>query len=192
MYVRMYLGTDERCDKMKNSDWTVGVGVTDDLRVTSQKVVGTSDLIVEYVGTFWDWKRFEIAMFKNDEVTCFFSKQNSTWLDVVPNELADDYRLFLKTGKVFKKQYKMKQGKFEWFQHESIDNVEFKDKLFWYDSIKMARQEDTLLRLKVTEFDNGQKAYEIPSTGKIILSKAEHKEVDTTGMEIIDIVTERK
>ena len=177
---------------MKDSDWTVGVGVTDDLTVTSQKVVGTSDLIVEYVGTFWDWKRFEIAMFKNDEVTCFFSKQNSTWLDVVPNELADDYRLFLKTGKVFKKQYKMKQGKFEWFQHESIESVEFRNKLFWYDSIKMARQEDTLLKLMVTEFDNGKRFWEIESTGKVMVSRAEHKDIDVTGMELLDIVIEKK
>lgn len=178
---------------MKGSDWT-SIGTTEDLTVTSLEVVGQSDLIVEYVETFWDFKRFEIAMFKNDEVTCFFSKEpNSTWLDVVPNKLADDYRRFLKTGKVFKKEYRYKvNSSFEWFKHDSIDNVEFKDKLFWYDSIKMARQEDTLLRLTVTEFDNGQKYYEIPSTGKIILTKAEHEEIDTTGMKVCDWVKEKK
>ena len=119
-------------------------------------------LQVEYVTTFWDWKQFEIAVFKNNEVTCFFSKEtNMTWCDVVPNKLADDYRRFLKTGKVFNKKYRHKEGKFEWFQDDSIDNVQFKGNMFWYDIVKTARLTNDSLTFKVTQLSDGNRHYEI-------------------------------
>lgn len=137
-------------------------------------------LIIEYKREFEDFKNFEIVEFANDEVTCFFSREiGRTFMDVVPKKLAKEYRQFLKTGKVTNPKYRHKVSKdFEWFKSDLVENVEFKGNMFWHDVIKIAKLNDDLLQFEVTQLDEKTRLYKIPSTGKVILTKEEFKEIE--------------
>ena len=136
-------------------------------------------LIIEYKREFEDFKNFEIAEFGNDEVTCFFSREiGRTFMDVVPKKLVKEYRQFLKTGKVANPKYRHKVSKdFEWFKSDLVENVEFQGNMFWHDIIKNAILNDGLLMFEVTQVDKKTRHYKIPSTGKVILTKEEFKEI---------------